>query len=128
MRPVHDDATLGDLLIARTDGHHGTGEIGEQMAPVSGFVLHAPGEPSVYIAGDTILCDEVLRGRRGAPPGDDRRQCRRRAVQRGRPDRDGPTTTCVALARAVPDARIVAIHFDTRLALAPRPAPTCALA
>src|SRR3954454_7067852 len=59
-RPVHNDATLGDLLIARTEGQHGRGEIGEKMAPVSGFVLHAPGEPSVYIAGDTILCDEVL--------------------------------------------------------------------
>ena len=29
------------------------------MAPVSGFVLSSPGEPSVYIAGDTILCDHV---------------------------------------------------------------------
>ncbi|HEX6020829.1 MAG TPA: MBL fold metallo-hydrolase, partial [Solirubrobacter sp.] len=59
VRPVHGDAKLGDILIARTEGHHGTGEIGEAMAPVSGFVLHAPGEPSLYIAGDTILCDEV---------------------------------------------------------------------
>jgi L-ascorbate metabolism protein UlaG (beta-lactamase superfamily) len=58
-RPVHGDATLGDILIARTEGQHGTGEIGKQMAPVSGFVLVAPEEPTVYIAGDTILCDEV---------------------------------------------------------------------
>src|SRR6185503_2750376 len=50
-----------DLLIARTEGHHGRGEIGEQMAPVSGFVLKAPDEPTLYIAGDTILCDEVRR-------------------------------------------------------------------
>ena len=59
VRPVHGDATLGDLLIVRTEGHHGTGDLAEAMAPVSGFVLHAPGEPSLYIAGDTILCDEV---------------------------------------------------------------------
>lgn len=58
-RPVFGDATLGELLIARTDGRHGTGEIGEAMGIVSGFVLHAPNEPSLYIAGDTILCDEV---------------------------------------------------------------------
>ena len=56
---MYADAKLGELLIARTDGHHGTGEIGEAMGIVSGFVLHAPSEPSVYIAGDTILCDEV---------------------------------------------------------------------
>jgi L-ascorbate metabolism protein UlaG (beta-lactamase superfamily) len=58
-RPVHGDATLGDILIARTEGQHGTGEIGKRMAPVSGFVLVAPEEPTLYIAGDTILCDEV---------------------------------------------------------------------
>ena len=58
-RPVHADAKLHDILIERTEGQHGTGEIGEQMAPVSGFVLAAPAEPTVYIAGDTILCDEV---------------------------------------------------------------------
>jgi hypothetical protein len=28
-----------DLQITRTDGQHGTGEIGRQMAPVSGFVI-----------------------------------------------------------------------------------------
>jgi hypothetical protein len=29
------------------------------MAPVSGFVLDAPAEPVLYIAGDTIWCDAV---------------------------------------------------------------------
>jgi hypothetical protein len=37
-----------------TRGHHGTGEIGEAMGPVSGWVVDG-----VYIAGDTIWCDEV---------------------------------------------------------------------
>jgi L-ascorbate metabolism protein UlaG (beta-lactamase superfamily) len=59
VRPVHDEATLGDLHIVRTGGCHGTGKVGEAMAPVSGFVLSAPDEPSVYLAGDTILCDHV---------------------------------------------------------------------
>jgi L-ascorbate metabolism protein UlaG (beta-lactamase superfamily) len=40
--------------IAMTRGHHGTGAIGEAMGAVSGWVLDG-----VYIAGDTILCDEV---------------------------------------------------------------------
>ena len=56
---MHGDAKLDDILIARTEGRHGTGEIGEQMAPVSGFVLPRPRSRRVYIAGDTILCDEV---------------------------------------------------------------------
>jgi L-ascorbate metabolism protein UlaG (beta-lactamase superfamily) len=29
------------------------------MGPVSGFVLGAPGDPVLYVAGDTIWCDEV---------------------------------------------------------------------
>ena len=111
-RPVHADAKLDELLIARTDGRHGTGEIGEAMGIVSGFVLHAPGEPSVYIAGDTILCDEVLE-----------------AVEEHRPQvivvnasgarfntGDAIVMTnddVVELARAVPNAKIVAVHFET---------------
>jgi L-ascorbate metabolism protein UlaG (beta-lactamase superfamily) len=59
LRPVEGEATFGDVTIARTAGHHGTGAIGRAMAPVSGFVFAAPGEPTVYVAGDTIWCDEV---------------------------------------------------------------------
>lgn len=59
LRPVDREATFGQVRLVRTPGEHGTGEIGRQMAPVSGFVLSAPGEPTVYIAGDTIWCDAV---------------------------------------------------------------------
>ena len=59
VRPVEDELELGGIAIARTGGRHGTGEIAELLAPVSGFVLRAPGEPSLYVAGDTIWCDEV---------------------------------------------------------------------
>jgi L-ascorbate metabolism protein UlaG (beta-lactamase superfamily) len=47
------------LTITRTDGQHGTGLIGQQMAPVSGFVVRQRGAPTLYIAGDTIWCAEV---------------------------------------------------------------------
>lgn len=59
LRPVDEEATFGNVRLVRTPGEHGTGEIGRQMAPVSGFVLSAPGEPTLYIAGDTIWCDAV---------------------------------------------------------------------
>ena len=59
VRPVQDERSLDALRIVRTGGCHGTGKVAEVMAPVSGFVLSAPGEPSLYIAGDTILCDHV---------------------------------------------------------------------
>jgi L-ascorbate metabolism protein UlaG (beta-lactamase superfamily) len=52
---VTDDGAgwLG-LDVARTGGRHGTGDIGAMLAPVSGFVVEG-----VYVAGDTIWCDEV---------------------------------------------------------------------
>ncbi len=46
------------ITIHRTGGQHGTGEIGKKMGRVSGFVLKTENE-SIYIAGDTIWCEEV---------------------------------------------------------------------
>jgi L-ascorbate metabolism protein UlaG (beta-lactamase superfamily) len=59
VRPVDGGIDLCGIGVARTAGRHGTGAIGERMGPVSGFVLRAPGEPALYVAGDTIWCDEV---------------------------------------------------------------------
>jgi L-ascorbate metabolism protein UlaG (beta-lactamase superfamily) len=109
--PVGDEAELDRILIARTDGRHGTGEIGEAMAPVSGFVLRAAGEPVIYVAGDTILCEEV-----------------RTALAVHAPDvvvvnaggarfttGDPITMTAedvVETARLAPDALVVAVHME----------------
>lgn len=56
--PVTDSYHWEGISIVRTPGHHGTGEIGEKMAPVSGFLL-SDDTHTLYIAGDTIWCDEV---------------------------------------------------------------------
>jgi len=47
------------ITLFRTGGQHGTGTIGHAMGPVSGYVLKGEGEPSLYVAGDTIWCSEV---------------------------------------------------------------------
>lgn len=57
--PIHDELCWEGIVIHRTGGQHGTGEIAAQMAPVSGYILQVEGEPSLYIAGDTIYCEEV---------------------------------------------------------------------
>jgi L-ascorbate metabolism protein UlaG (beta-lactamase superfamily) len=57
--PVADPLNRNGLSITRTDGHHGIDEVGEIMGKVSGFLFQADGEPTLYWAGDTILCDEV---------------------------------------------------------------------
>jgi L-ascorbate metabolism protein UlaG (beta-lactamase superfamily) len=57
--PIEDEHVWEGLRFIRTRGRHGTGEIGEKMGPVSGFVLKTADEPTLYLAGDTIWCDEV---------------------------------------------------------------------
>ena len=67
--PITEEREWRGIHFTRTTGHHGTGEIGRRMAPVSGFVLKHAGSPTLYIAGDTIWCaevDEVLRQHRPA--------------------------------------------------------------
>lgn len=59
--PISDTLCWEGITIQRTGGQHGTGEIAAKMAPVSGYVLQAEGEPSLYIAGDSIYCEEVSR-------------------------------------------------------------------
>jgi L-ascorbate metabolism protein UlaG (beta-lactamase superfamily) len=56
---VEQTRTWNGVTLTRTGGQHGRGEIGEKMGPVSGFVLSAVKEPSLYVAGDTIYCPEV---------------------------------------------------------------------
>ena len=50
----HTNVTTEHPAIAMTRGRHGTGAIGRAMGAVSGWVVDG-----VYVAGDTILCDEV---------------------------------------------------------------------
>jgi len=58
-RPVDRELAWNGLTITRTEGRHGTGDLATALGPVSGFVLRAAGEPTLYVAGDTIWCDEV---------------------------------------------------------------------
>lgn len=59
VRPVRVSIDFDGLSVTRTGGQHGTGDLAKKMAPVSGFVLRAESEPSLYIAGDTIYCPDV---------------------------------------------------------------------
>ncbi|MEC0243685.1 MBL fold metallo-hydrolase [Paenibacillus dokdonensis] len=56
---LNESFIFKDTIIFRTTGQHGVGEIGKLMGQVSGYVFKAEGEPTLYIAGDTIWCDDV---------------------------------------------------------------------
>jgi len=114
LRPVPDGAPVEweGLTIHRTGGRHGREEaMIAANAPVSGFVVAAEGEPTVYVAGDTVWCPEVAE-----------------AIAAHEPDLivvnaggarflQGGTITMeaadvVAVAEAAPDARVVAVHLE----------------
>ena len=123
---MHGDAKLGDILIARTEGQHGDGR--DRRADGAGVRLRAGRarrSRRVYIAGDTILCDEVrARGRRATARDVIVVNASAAQFNEGGPivmDNDD----VVALAREAPDAQIVAVHFEA-VSTAPRRARTCA--
>ncbi len=60
-RPVPPGQTV-DLFggqLASVPARHGHGLIGRLMGPGVGYMLRLPGEPSLYLSGDTVLTDEV---------------------------------------------------------------------
>lgn len=56
---IEDHTTWNDISIYRTGGKHGSGDILKKMGSVSGFVLKAENQPTVYIIGDSIWTTEV---------------------------------------------------------------------
>lgn len=48
------------LSVEHIPSRHGPGLLGWLMGPVAGFYLSYPGEPSVYMTSDSVLCDGVL--------------------------------------------------------------------
>jgi L-ascorbate metabolism protein UlaG (beta-lactamase superfamily) len=109
--PVQTAIEWDGIGIWRTAGRHGTGEIGRRMAPVSGFVLRAEGEPVLYVAGDTIFCPEVEDALRRHRPDATVVNAAGARFLTGDPivmtDED-----VVSVCRALPTTRVVAVHME----------------
>lgn len=58
---VESDHDWEGINIIRTGGKHGQGKILKHMGSVSGFILQADDEPTVYWVGDSILCEDVTK-------------------------------------------------------------------
>jgi L-ascorbate metabolism protein UlaG (beta-lactamase superfamily) len=111
VRPVAETVPWDTIELHRTAGRHGTGEVGRRMAPVSGFVLRAPGERNAYIAGDTIWCREVEDALRLHAPAVIVANAGAAQFLEG----DPITMTAadvVEVARFAPGTAIVAVHMD----------------
>ncbi|MEJ2641661.1 MAG: MBL fold metallo-hydrolase, partial [Desulfosarcinaceae bacterium] len=108
---IEDSMKWEAITLTRTGGAHGRGEIGRRMGPVSGFVLQAPSEPTLYWVGDSIWCEPV-----------------ESAIAQHRPDiivtHSGGATLpgfdpiimdareTLRVARSAPDAVVVAVHLE----------------
>jgi L-ascorbate metabolism protein UlaG (beta-lactamase superfamily) len=119
--PVEESLQSGGIEVFRTGGQHGPGNRDglegpeHYMGPVSGFVLRSRSEPSLYIAGDTIWCKEVIDAL-------DRHQPEVVVVNAGAAQLTGgvPITmtredvaeVCRYLCRYLPDATVVAVHME----------------
>jgi L-ascorbate metabolism protein UlaG (beta-lactamase superfamily) len=102
--------TIGDAEVAPVAGQHGSGAVLDRMGSVVGLVVRSPGEPTLYWAGDTVLCDAV-----------------RDTIERERPDViithsggalvGGVTilmdvADTLAVAELAPEAVVVAVHLE----------------
>ncbi len=111
-RPVVDAVRWEGIEISRTAGRHGTGEIGKRMAPVSGFVLRAADERTLYVAGDTIWCPEVREALRVHAPAVTVANAGAAQFHEG----DPITMTAedvIDVARGMPGTAVVAVHMET---------------
>jgi Predicted Zn-dependent hydrolases of the beta-lactamase fold len=73
VRVLAEGTVFEGVSLTPTAGRHGTeaayGVIGDRLGAVSGVVVRAEGEPTLYVAGDTIWNDFRRRRAGGASPG-----------------------------------------------------------
>lgn len=59
VRPVGSATRFEGVGLTRTGGRHGHDALADELGPVSGFVFEAADEPTLFVAGDTVWCDEL---------------------------------------------------------------------
>jgi L-ascorbate metabolism protein UlaG (beta-lactamase superfamily) len=99
------------ITIHRTNGQHGTGEIGRSMGVVSGFVFESNNK-TIYVAGDSIWCDDVENALHQFKPGVTVLNAGGAQFLTGDPITMTPDDV-IKVHEALPETRIIAVHMDT---------------
>ncbi len=108
---VADSCEWQGIAVSRTGGRHGSGELAEKMGPVSGYVLRRPGEPTLYIAGDTVWCPAVAAALAGHRPDIVILFAGAAQFLSGGPI-TMDTADIAAVCQVAPAARVVAVHME----------------
>lgn len=111
VRPVAESVAWEGITFHRTGGKHGHGLLALKMAPVSGFVIASPVEPTVYIMGDTVWCPEVEQAIRKFNPEIAAANCGGAQFAYGEPITMS-TEDLYKLCTGYPDLKVVAIHLE----------------
>ena len=110
--PADGPVAVGALSVTRTPARHGRDDaVAAALGPASGYVVSAPGEPTLYLAGDSVWCPEVADALEAhAPQVVVVNAGGARFLQGGAVTMEAPDV--VEVARAAPAARVVAVHME----------------
>ncbi|WP_256278415.1 MBL fold metallo-hydrolase [Rhodococcus erythropolis] len=106
--------TVGGVEFTRTSGQHGSDAVFAEfpgLGDVMGVVLRHPDEPSVYVAGDTVLNDHVRQALATYGPDVVVLNTGEAALTEAGPIIMGPRDA-VEIVRLVPEARVIAVHLE----------------
>ncbi len=109
--PVNRNILWENINIARTPAKHGHGVTALSMAPVSGYVISTPGEPTVYVTGDSIFYSGTKKILEKYSPDIALCNCGEAAFASEKPITMG-TPDLSEICRLAPRIKIVAIHME----------------
>jgi len=109
--PIKRNIKWGEIVITRTPAKHGHGVIAVSMAPVSGFLISTFGEPTVYIAGDTVWYSKIKNTLEKYKPEIAICNCGEATFSHGKPITMG-TTDVLQMCSYSPSLKIVAVHME----------------
>ncbi len=109
--PVKTQVVWQGIRICRTKARHGHGTLALQMAPSSGYILSAQGDPTVYLTGDTVWCSYIKKAINRHHPDNIVCYSGEARFAKGRPITMDKVDIVSVCANA-PGAKVIAIHME----------------
>lgn len=107
-----DSVTINNVIIHKTTAVHGENDAAvERMGKACGYVFQAPGEKTLYLAGDTVYCPQVAEVINECKPEVIILNCCGATTPFGRLIMD--LADMEQVCRIAPDAKIIASHLDS---------------